>query len=87
MEREREYETTRYVSGRLGIWCPICGANINQACKPHRSDLRFRSHNETALGIAPKPVPIPWEAPVLDRTSTRKDAPRPKGFTPKNWVQ
>ena len=62
-------ESTRYVPSRLSLWCPICGARENQACKEVKGlfMLRYAAHNMYALGQVPGPQ-IQLEAlPALRR--------------------
>ena len=81
MERE---EVTHFVHSRLSLWCPVCGAGQNQGCKPV-GGLRFRSHDEIATGTVPRPAPEPY-TPTWEAKPARKDAPRPKGWTPGGWT-
>jgi hypothetical protein len=91
-------ESTRYVSSRLSLWCPICGAKEGQSCKPVNG-LRFASHDAYALGQVPRPVMIPdsWDNPMRQPVTRHKyranvsmeeavPANRPK-WTPQKWVQ
>ncbi len=64
MERESEFNNSHYVSGRLGVWCPVCGANEGRSCIPSKHiGLRFTHHNQFATGTVPRPViiPEPWD--------------------------
>jgi hypothetical protein len=77
MERE---DSSRYVNSRISLWCSVCGAQEGHGCKPV-GGLRFKSHDENALGTVPRPViPVEWVTP-------RKDAPARKPYTPRGWVQ
>lgn len=78
MERD---ESTRYVSGRTSLWCPICGASAGQGCK-EVGGLRFASHDAIVLGTVPRLVVAPWEAVPQQRVPGN----RPK-WTPQKWVQ
>jgi hypothetical protein len=78
MDREESY---RYVSNRTSLWCPVCGAGAGQGCKPVGS-LRFRSHDETALGVVPRPQ-ISME--VVPPSIREPHGNRPK-WTPQRWL-
>ena len=49
MERDFETNSSHYVTSRVALWCPICGAAAGQGCKPVKG-LRFHGHNIYALG-------------------------------------
>lgn len=83
MEREREEtNSSHYAPSRIALWCPICGAAEGKGCTEVKG-LRFQGHNLCAVGVSKSTVQIPtaWEP-----LPARKDAPRPKGYTPKVWT-
>ena len=73
-------ESTRYVPTRTTLWCPICGAQANQNCKPV-GKLRFSSHDAYALGVV---VRTPTIVPLFEVTQARKDAPNAPRL--RQWV-
>jgi len=81
-----EVSATRYVSGRLALWCPVCGARENKACTPVNG-IQFDSHNAYAAGTIFKP-PVPILTGQFDSVPDRRDAPvRKPGYAPKEWKQ
>jgi hypothetical protein len=77
-----EVNSSHYVSSRLSLWCPVCGAKENQPCKTHQGN-RFDSHNAYALGTVPRPVIQLVDASV---PTARKDAGNRPKWTPQKWV-
>ena len=79
-----ETNSSHYVSGRLSLWCPVCGAAEGKGCTPVKG-LRFAGHDAYATGNVPRPVLTPafWEIPIPARKPV---ADRPK-WTPNRWVQ
>lgn len=75
-----ESSSSRYVSSRLSLWCPICGARENQGCKV-KPGILFDSHNAIVLGTVPRPV-IGVEVDYTPRLAP-KDRPK---WNPKTWT-
>ena len=71
MERDFETNSSHYVTSRVALWCPICGAAAGQGCKPVKG-LRFHGHNIYALG---QEVRQPLTPAYYEMTPARKDAP------------
>ena len=82
MSMDYETNSSHYATSRTALWCPVCGAREGQGCT-YIEGLRFHGHNNYTGGTAFKPVQVPaaWEP-----MQARKDAPRPKGWTPGGWT-
>ena len=87
MERD---DSSRYVQSRTSLWCSVCGAEEHRGCKPVGS-LRFKSHDENALGTVPRPViPVEWVASPISRRDTpvkKETSRRRPASTPTGWLQ
>jgi hypothetical protein len=73
-------ESMRYVPSRVTLWCPVCGAQANQGCKPVGGN-RFSSHDAYATGSVVRSTTI---SPVFEVTQARKDAPNAPRL--RQWV-
>jgi hypothetical protein len=54
--------SSKYVSSRTAVWCPVCGAAEGKGCIAVKKDsLRLANHNAVAMGTVLRPAPQPWD--------------------------
>lgn len=57
-------EHSHYVTNRLAIWCPCCGASEGEACNSIVGGPRHKGH-DSYVGRTPTPVVAMPHNPVL----------------------